>query len=236
MKLSDDERRQHCYKVVNRLFSHHKWSLITRDEIVEQILDASLQHPNAELSYLAFGVYNQTLYNACSGKEGPLRWEQGYRELFEMLCAQARHRYPDLWEDAVQIALALTCERFERCRVPQAFFQFAWGYFRNAIRHLQPHRRRKGNVAEISIDGSDDGAGGELLLSAILPDPDARPEEQALTAEQRAELNSILRALEQEHPRAYRQLAAVRLKYLEGEEDTVISEILRVPVKRVHEL
>ena len=234
MHTPDADLDRRCREVIDRLLARYGWELLDREEFARRTIAAAREKPAADLAYLAFGVYNQALYDACSGAEGPFRWEQGYKEIFEMLCARARHSYPDLWEDVVQAAVESTCRRFERCMVPQAFFQFAWGYVQNAARSQRPHLRRGDHRSDVSLDrsvGQDD-----VTLAESLPDPLADFEEQLLSDEQRSELQTILAALTREHPRARNQLDAVSLKFLDGKDDEVISKTLGVSVKRVHEL
>lgn len=232
MASSRDELVKQCHAIVDRLYSSYGLSLLPRDELIARTLGAYDERPDASLRYLMFGLYNEVLYHACRGDDGLVSWEQGYRELQAMLALQARARYPEFWEDAVQIALEITCQRMERCRVPQAFFKFAWGHLRNAVRSVRAHGRGAGDSLEVSLDGPV----YYVFRSDVLADTHAMLEEQLLGAEQRAELRAILDALEREQPRARRQLLAVRLKFLDGLDDHQIGESLGVPVKRVHEL
>jgi len=230
----DDELARRCREATGRLLMRYRWSLLDHEEFVLRSVVAAIDHPTADLAYIAFGVYNQALYSACSGAEGPFHWERGYQELHEMLCDRARQRYPDVWEDAVQSALELTCTRIDRCTIPQAFFQFAWGNLQNAVRSLRPHQRRGNYRHDLSLErtvGTDD-----LPLADSLPDPNAHIDVQILLSERRSELRAALDAFEQGHRRMRRQLATVRLKYINDSDDEAISQILGVPVKRVHEL
>ncbi|MFL5802925.1 MAG: hypothetical protein ACJ8CR_14435 [Roseiflexaceae bacterium] len=235
MDTSDDgdlERR--CREVIDRLLARYQWRLLAREELIRRTIIAVGEHPAADLAYLAFGVYNQALYDACSGAEGLRRWEQGYQEVFAMLCDRARYRYPDIWEDAVQSAIELTCKYFDRCVVPQAYFQFAWGHLQNAVRSLRPRLRRKTQHPDISLERT---VGPDAPpLAESLADPNVHIADQILADELRAELRRTLVAFEREHPRARNQLAAVSLKYLDGKNDETISQLLGVSVKRVHEL
>lgn len=227
---SDDELQRHCRKVAGRLLAKYRWRLLDHEEFICRCIVAAKEHPTADLAYIAFGVYNQALYNACCGSEGLFQWERGYLELHEMLCEQARHRYPDVWEDAVQSALLLIATHLERCVVPQAFFQFAWGNLRNAVRSL----RRKAHPSDLSLErtvGDDD-----LALADSLPDSSGPIEAPILDQERRSQLHTALDEFELRHPRKRNQLAAVRMKYLDGKDDEAISQMLGVSVKRVYEL
>lgn len=232
MDSSNDELRRTCQEVVERLCAQYQWSLLRTDTLTTLTVAAVGEHPGAEIAYLVMGIYNQALYTACTASEGPERWELAYRELYAMLSAQARLRYPEIWEDAVQIALEATSQRLERCHEPRAFFLFAWNYVRNAARTLRPRARRRGS----SEEAFPDGAAYHLFLSDLVPDTGPSVEDRLLSAEQRAAVRAILSDLDRSHPRARRQLAAVRLKYLDGKDDVAIGAALGVPVKRVHEL
>jgi RNA polymerase sigma factor (sigma-70 family) len=234
MDTTDGDLEHRCRELIDRLLVRYAWRLLTREELLQRTIVAAREDPATELSYLVFGIYNHALHTACSGAEGPLRWEQGYHEIFAMLCDRARRRYPDIWEDAVQSAIELTCKHFDRCAVPQAFFQFAWGHLQNAARSLRPQLRRKTQSPNISLEYT---AGPKAPpLADRLEDPKAYITDQVLAEELRAELHLALQRFEQAHPRARNQLTAVRLKYLDGKSDEAISQILGVPVKRVHEL
>jgi RNA polymerase sigma factor (sigma-70 family) len=234
MDVSDTARDRRCREVIDRLLARYGWELLDRESFAQRTIVAAQANPAIDVAYLAFGVYNQALYNACSGNEGPFRWEQGYKEIFEMLCDRARRIYPDVWEDAVQAALEMICQRFERCIVPHAFFQFAWGHVQNAARSQRSYLRRGNHQSDLSLERSigDD----EVTLADSLTDPHADFEMRILSDEQRTELHAILAAFTREHPRARNQLIAVRLKFLDDKDDETIGQILGVPVKRVHEL
>jgi RNA polymerase sigma factor (sigma-70 family) len=224
-----------CSMIVDRLISRYQWGLLDRDEFIRRTISAAQSSVNIDIQLIAFGIYNQALYHACSGAEGSARWELAYTELFKLLCDRARPRYPDVWEDAVQMAIESTCTSFDRCIEPRAFSAFAWQYFLNAARSLQPHLRRKDKHLPLSLERSI-GMADEQTFGDTLPDPNANIVELLLTQEQHAEIRRILDMLEQEHQRAKKQIAAVRLKYLDGKDDDTIGHVLGVSVKRVHEL
>src|SRR5215213_8523766 len=233
MDASDIDLDRRCREVIDHLLARYRWKLLDREVFIQRTIAAAQANPSVDVAYLAFGVYNQALYNACSGNEGPFRWERGYKEIFEMLCDRARRIYPDVWEDAVQAALEMICQRFERCIVPQAFFQFAWGHVQNAVRSQRSYLRRRNHQPDVSLERS---IGDEdVTLAESLTDPHADFEIRILSDELRTELHTILTAFTREHPRARKQLIAVRLKFLEGKDDEAIGQILGVSVKRVYE-
>jgi RNA polymerase sigma factor (sigma-70 family) len=232
---ADSDLERQCSIIVDRLLSRYRWGLLGRDEFIERTIAAAQGRLEIDVQLIAFGIYNQALYSACSGAEGSARWELAYTELFVILCDRAKARYPDIWEDAVQAAIESTCISFERCMEPRAFSAFAWQYFLNAVRSLQPHLRRKDKQLPLSLERSI-GEADEQVFGDTLPDPNADIVELLLTQEQRAEVRQILDLIEQEHQRAKKQIAAVRLKYLDGKDDDTIGYVLGVSVERVHEL
>jgi DNA-directed RNA polymerase specialized sigma24 family protein len=222
MGISDTDLEHQCAAIVERLFTVYDWQLLDRQGLITLTRRAALDEESADPWYLAFGCYNSLLYEACTGRQGRERWARAYEELYHMLRHRAQAVYPaDVWEDALQSALELICLRLERCREPRAFFQFAWGYVQNAARSLRPQRRRKQPVHEVSLDRS---VGQERWSLA-----DTLVGELPL-------LDGRIAAVEQLHPRAHRQFAAVKLKFLDGMDDSTIGRLLGVSVKSVHEL
>lgn len=230
MQEFEEDLLRRCDQIADRLITRYHWQLLDRHAFARRIHGVAIIHPSSSLSYLAFGVYNQALHTACSGAEGPLRWEQAYNELFQMLSERARYRYPDVWEDAVQSAIELVCVRYTNCVVPQAFFQFAWGHLQNAVRTA----RRTQSRNELSFEQT---AGDGATLKDIVPDTHPNISDEYVNDELRATLRAALVEFERLHSRARNQLAAVRLKFLDGLEDEVIGNILGgLSAKRVHEL
>jgi DNA-directed RNA polymerase specialized sigma24 family protein len=237
MDLSGADLEHRCREEVDRLCARYRWRLLEREEFVERTLAAAqATSPNVNTSYVALGVYNQALYIACTGDEGPIRWNMAYEELYLMLSERARRMYPELWEDAVQKALVDICDRLGRCVEPRAFFEFGWGYVRNAVKTLAPDVYRKGHVQPpISLDRAI-GDADDTSLGNTLTDPQVDLEALVIVGEQHAELRALFAQVEREYPAAKNQLAAVRLKFLEGMDDAAISNQLGVPVKRIYEL
>jgi RNA polymerase sigma factor (sigma-70 family) len=235
MSGDDIHLDRQCSLIVDRLITRYHCDLLDRDEFVRRTIAAAQSSVNIDIQLIAFGIYNQALYHACSGAEGSVRWELAYTELFKMLCERARPRYPDIWEDAVQTAIESTCASFDRCIEPRAFSAFAWQHFLNAARSLQPHLRRKDKRVPLSLERTI-GEADEQTFGDTLPDPNANIVELLLAQEQRAEVRRILDLIEHEHQRAKKQIAAVRLKYLDGKDDDTIGHLLGVSVERVHEL
>jgi RNA polymerase sigma factor (sigma-70 family) len=221
---------ERCSVVVDQLLAKHGWQLLDRREFVRRAVSFMQDGTIIDPRYAAFGAYNQALYDACSGAEGIVQWELAYTELFRLLYDHARRYYPDVCEDATQIAIEHVCERFDRCREPKAFFIFATQQMMNAARSLRRQEQRQPMSIEISI-----GEDGDTI-SQLLVDPQSGPVQQLLADELQDEIQQFLAGYAQEHPRARKQIAALVLKYLDGLSDEAIGQQLGIPVKHVHVL
>lgn len=219
---------QRCAEVVERLLTRHGWRLIDRSEFARRTRAALETHGGDDVQYAAYGAYNLALYTACSGAEGDARREQAYGELFRVLYDRAWKSYPDVCEDATQLALAEVIARFQTCHEPRAFIPFAFRYLMGAARSL---RRREGRAVSLEREVGDEG----LTLGDTLADP-TDIEGDAASREERLELHSFLTHYVRQHPRARKQIDAVRLKYLQGLDDERISAELGVSVPNVHVL
>jgi DNA-directed RNA polymerase specialized sigma24 family protein len=224
-----------CGQVVDRLIARFGVGLLARQELIKRTLAADPGSSGGDgdsltrLSFVAFGVYNEALYSACSGAEGPVRREIGLGELSRVLHARARAWYPDVCADAAQSALERVHAQLERCREPRTFLIFASYYLKNAARRL---RRQERLTFSLESDLADQGA----WRLGDAPGAAPNPLDEVLSSALGADLRVRLDAFAQKHPRARNQLAAVRLKYIDNLDDATIGRILGVAVKRVHEL
>ena len=234
MDMTHGDLEQHCREVVERLYATYNWRLLDQEQLISRTLAVVEANGGAELHYVAFGIYNSLLYEACLGQLDEERWNRAYEELYIMLSMQAKFAYPDLWEDAVQNALEAVSRQLEQCHEPRAFFQFAWGYVRNAVRSLRPHLRRKDRRPDVSLEREVDGT--KQPPPDDLADLADSIEAELISAEIRQELRTGLAAIERKHPRAHRQFAAVKLKFIDGLDDEEISRRLGVSVQGVYEL
>lgn len=227
MGSQDGDLDQRCVEVVDRLLAQYGWRLIDRDEFIHRTR-ATLAEQDTTERYAAYGVYNQCLYIACSGAEGADRRELAFAELRHVLYRQALKSYPDVYEDATQLAITEVLMRFTACNEPRAFIPFALKYLMGAARSL---RRREGRTVSLERKVGED----DLSLGDILAD-DSNIEEAAVAREQRLDLHRFLATYVREHPRARKQIDAVRLKYICGLDDEHISRRLGVSVPGVHVL
>lgn len=221
------ERR--CTEAVRLLMNRYGWQLLDLDVFAER----TVHHINtgfaSEPTRAAIYTYTQTLYTACSGTEGEVRQNEAYSELFRYLYDIARRRYPDVYEEAAQLAIERTFMMFERCQKPGAFLAFAIQRLMDSARAL----RRQENTAPQSLDapiGNDGDTLGEMLTDERQPEPVIR----VLTAELRVRFEHLVTSFLQKHPRAVQQIAALRLKYLEDLDDVAISQQLGKSVANVY--
>jgi DNA-directed RNA polymerase specialized sigma24 family protein len=233
MSISDDANRLQSVRAVDKLLAVYDWQLIDHQAFVEATHNAWLDSPTTDLSYLAFGIYNNVLYHACVGMHGLAAWERAYAELFTMLAARAKAAYPDIWDDAVQAALVQICSSIERCKEPRAFFLFAWGYVQNAARSMRPGLHQKQYGSDLSLEP--DISGIRPLVDQVT-DGSPGTEDLVLANERLHEIRSRVLAIIQQHPRAKQQIEAVTLKHLDGLDDRAISQQLAVNIDSLYVL
>lgn len=228
MSSLDGDLDQRCAEVVERLIARHDWRLIDRSEFIRRTRAALADLGSADLQYIAYGVYNLALYQACSGAEGAQRRERAYEELFRVLYARAWRSYYDVCEDATQLAITDVIINFENCYEPRAFIPFAFRYLMGAARRI---RRQAARDSSLEREVGEEGLTlGETLVAT------ADIEAEAVAREQREALRRFLAEYVARHPRARNQIEAVRLKFLEGLDDQRISQELGVSVANVHVL
>jgi RNA polymerase sigma factor (sigma-70 family) len=228
MDRSDAVLDQYCDETVERLLARHGWSLLDRAEFVRRTRTILADQADLDVQFVAFGVYNLALYQACSGAEGEYRRERAYRELFRVLYDRASRAYPEICDDVTQQALVQIIVRFGACREPRAFIPFALQHLMGAARE---QRRRMRPTRSLEREVGDDGAS----LADYLPAED-NIEVEFVAREQRERLHSFLTRYVHDHPRAQKQIDAVRLKFLAGLDDEHISSTLGVSVQNVHVL
>ncbi len=152
-------------------------------------------------------------------------------ELHRYLYSAAAWRYPEVCDDATQMALERIYTDFARCRVPIAFLMFAFRELMNAARIL---RRQAGYYAYSLENAIGDN---EETMITFLVDP-LQPDPLLVVIEQEAlaQLHQLIAEFRRAYPRAVNQIAALVMKYLRGMDDLAISQALKVSVKSVHEL
>jgi RNA polymerase sigma factor (sigma-70 family) len=218
-----------CQAVVDRLLVGRGWHLIEPKEWVDRTLAYVQARPVADPYRVAVHIYSQALYAACSGAQGDQQRDLGYGELFRYVYAIARKRYPLIYEDAAQQAIALVYNRFTQCRTPGAFLTFAFHPLIAAARtvgqQLAIDRRTElsaaledRNLADSLRDRHHD------LVSLIITD------------ELRASFERLSAGFLHKHPRAKLQLEALRLKYIDGLDEAAISQKLNKPPASIYVL
>lgn len=217
---------------VDLLLARHGWQLLDRDTFVGRTLSALSEGWASEPRRAATQVYVLALYTACSGAEGAERQETAYRELYHYLYRSAYHRYPDVCEDAAQLAIERIFANFDRCREPAAFLAWAFQQLRDAARVL---RREQQRPPRVSLDAAPVPDLAPLLL--LLPAPaSADPAVQLIEQETVSRVAGMVADFLREHPRAEQQLAALLLKHVWGLDDASIAQRLDKTVEGVYVL
>jgi len=218
-----------CHAAVDRLADTWGWQLLGREAWARQAADVVQAGAAADPRRAAVLVYSQALHSACSGGEGRQRQNQGYGELFHYLFDGARRRYPEIAEDITQRASERVFALFARCRTPGAFLAFAFQQLLDSARVV----RRQ----------SEPDVGAPAPNSAVAPvDLDSLPDHapdmatQMITDELRARFDQLSTEFLRKHPRAGQQIAALRLKYIDGLDETAISRLLGKSIGSIYTL
>jgi RNA polymerase sigma factor (sigma-70 family) len=218
-----------CLAVVDQLAATWGWQLLGRAAWARQAADLVQAGMAADPTRAAMFVYSQMLHTACSGAEGRARQNLGYSELFRFLFESARRRYPAIAEDVTQQASERVFALFVRCRTPGAFLAFALQQLMDSARVVRRQSEPEGSVrAPAAVAGSAD-------LDSL---PDQQPDmaTQMITAELRARFEHLSIEFLRKHPRAGRQITALRLKYIDGLDEAAISRLLGKSIGSVYTL
>jgi RNA polymerase sigma factor (sigma-70 family) len=219
---------QMCGEAVDLLLDRHGWRLLERAEFLHRTLDHLRSGIARDARRAATFTYSQALHMACSGAEGYERQNSAYGELFRYLHESARYRYPDMDEEVSQRALMNIFMAFERCRQPGTFLAFALQHLLDAARAL----RREQPRALATPAGVHAYALGAQLPDDRQPDP----AEVVIAGELRARFEQLAQEFLRKHPRAAKQFAALRLKFIDGLDDATIAARFGVSVKSVYVL
>jgi RNA polymerase sigma factor (sigma-70 family) len=210
-----------CRAAISQLSQRYDWSLIAPEEWAERALQ-HLQHGEAPTPVAAVLLcYSHQLYRACAGQRGVALQNRGYTEVAHYLTAAAAQRYPDLLPDVTQRALLRIYEQLGECQSPATFLAFAFQQLRSAARD-----ERGGDHAAIPIPND--------ILDQI-PDTTSL-DQRILDQESAAAIRRLFDTLVKRHPRASDQLAAVRMKYLDGLDDATIAAVLKTTIPNVQVL
>jgi RNA polymerase sigma factor (sigma-70 family) len=220
---------QACLAAADRLAATWGWHLLGRVTWARQAADLVQAGAVADPNRAALLVYSQVLHRACSGAEGRARQDLAYSELFRFLFASARRRYPELAEDATQRASERVFALFARCRTPGAFLAFALQQLMDSARVV----RRQGDLGGIPRVSTAAAGPGDLDL---LPDRQPDMISQMIAAELRVRFEQLSREFLRKHPRADQQIAALRLKYIDGLDEAAIGQRLGKSIGSVYTL
>jgi DNA-directed RNA polymerase specialized sigma24 family protein len=220
---------QACLAAVDRLVATWGWQLLGREEWASQAADLVLSGAAADPSRAVMLVYSQALHTACSGSAGRQRQDHGYGELFRYLYDGARRRYPEIAEDVTQRASERVFALFARCHTPGAFLAFAFQQLLDSGRVV----RRQSDMGGTARAPASAAGPGDLNS---LPDRAPDMATQMITAELHARFEHLSIEFLHKHPRADQQIAALRLKYIDGLDDATISQLLGKSVGSVYTL
>jgi len=220
---------QQCGQAAGVLLERHEWRLLDRDELARRALDHLRDGIAHDARRAATFAYSQALHMACSGAEGLERQNRAYDELHRYLHESALHRYPDMDEEVSQRAVASIFADFKRCRLPGAFLAFAIQHMLDAARALRREQQPRSLAAPA---GEREHALGDRLADERQPDP----AEAAIAGELRSRFEQLAEEFLRKHPRAAKQFAALRLKYIDGLDEATIATRLGVPVQSVYVL
>jgi RNA polymerase sigma factor (sigma-70 family) len=220
---------QACLAVVDRLAATWGWQLLGRDAWARQAADLVRSGAAVDPDRAAMLVYSRALHSACSGSEGRPRQNLGYGELFRYLYDGARRRYPEIADDVTQRACERVFALFARCRTPGAFIAFAFQQLMDSARVV---RRQNDLDDSAPAPVSAFGPGGLDRLPARVPDVVT----QLIANELRAHFEQLSIEFQRKHPRAGQQIAALRLKYIDGLDDAAIGRLLGKSVGSIYTL
>jgi RNA polymerase sigma factor (sigma-70 family) len=219
-----------CRAAVATLQARHGWQLLDQASFAQRALELLANGSAADAQRAALHVYCHALYAACSGIEGAERQNLAYGELFRYLYDIARRRYPQLAAEAAQQGIERVFLAFDRCHEPGTFLAFAFQQLRDAARAIQRQEQRQPH--------SLDAPSGEAEPLGYYVADQQHPELSLMVIadELRQRFKALVAAFLQAHPRAEQQIAALQLKYIEGLDDTTISQRLGVSVSSVYVL
>lgn len=214
-----------CSDVVDSLMARYGWRLIDRAEfariVTKRVAANEFTNPNPA----AMNHYCQQLYIACFGHEGAERQEIGFIELHSYLYALSFRMVADLpaetREDLMNETIARIWQRLASYRNPGAFLAVAAMELRNVLRPYWKRTQTQCSMEEVA----------EQLLASEGHDPVA----SSLDNDLRRQVQACFTEAYAQHPRAKKQIDAVRLTYL-GYDDAAISAQLGTPVKNVYVL
>lgn len=222
---------QACASIIDTLIAKHKCQLLAREDFIQQLLEQARAEGAGDLHRAAIHIYTLALYKACSGSLGIDQRNLAYTELSKYLYDIAHRRYPDICDDATQQAILCIFTHFEHCRAPGAFLAFALQYLMDAVRVIRRQDSRCPWPFSSFAD-EDHSTPGEALPAQQALDPAA----MLLAGDLRSRFEELTRSFLQKHPRAVQQLEALRLKFIDGLDESSISQRLGKSVQSIYVL
>ena len=220
---------QACLAVVDRLAVTWGWQLLGRVTWAQQAADLVQAGTVADPAHAVMFVYSQALHTACSGGEGRARQNLAYSELFHFLFESARRRYPMIAEDVTQRASERVFALFARCHTPGAFLAFALQQLMDSARVVRRQSELEAGLPAMT-------AATEPGNLDSLPDRQPDMDTQMIAAELRTRFEHLSIEFLRKHPRAGQQIAALRLKYIDGLDEAAISQLLGTSIGSVYTL
>ena len=222
----DEDLRQRCRAVVDRILARHGWQLLEREEFVRQVVACVESGQVADPWRAAIHMYCCCLHAVCCGPASRERQEVGFVELQCYLYQLSFREIADLpadlrWEVVNETLLKIWQKRASYYK-PGAFLAAAALELRNVVR---PWWSRP--AALLPLDNN---------IDLPIPEAEADPLAHALDGELRQRVKQCFDDALHRHPRAKQQFEAVWLKYVAGLDDETISVYLGKPVANVHVL
>ncbi|KPL91019.1 MULTISPECIES: RNA polymerase sigma factor [Herpetosiphon] len=229
-QLSDSE--QLYTERATLLIKKYGWTLLSIDELVQRTMRRRQTDFQGTLDQTLICAYMISLYDACSGREGFGRREDGYTELFRMVYSYAMLKRFEPAEEIAQATIERVLKHFDDCRKPGAFWEFVRLQMNNALRSL----RRWTKYPADSLDQPSMNDEGQNRYDVLEDTQSIAPATVVIQHETKERISACLNAYLREHPRSHNQLAALWLKYITGLDDNAISRTLETTVSHVHTL
>lgn len=209
--------REVIQPIVQGLITDYTWSLISKDELIDQVYALALredEHSPSTIRTLTLGCYSERLFqivNATGSKQEHIIREQNraFEELSAYLYPIALKQFGDsgLARELVQDALVRIWKQRNKCKEPRAFLKFCLLRLLHAktyhLRDVEKSRRE-----EPLSEPKDDDSTQEMEPK---DDSVRQPESQSLCEEAINTLLARYQQLHRERPRAKRWLEAVYL-------------------------
>ncbi|MGQ9927843.1 MAG: RNA polymerase sigma factor [Chloroflexaceae bacterium] len=217
---------EQCRQIVIRVMERFGWQLLSVDEFTRRTAASVTRGEAPDPWRAAINVYCQCLYGACRGNEGRERQNLAFTELHRYLYGlsirESSDLPPDVRAEVVNETLLRIWKKLDSYHTPGAFLAIAALELRNVLRPLWTRLA----VAPPM----------ELLDGRQTVTEDSDPEQSAIRADLRQQVQACFDEVLRRQPRARRQLEAVWLKFIAGLDDETISAYMARPVASVYVL